>query len=1298
MKRKCLKGHQGLLLFTAMLAFGIIPHTATALTDQQVRDMVRADGIPDIAGAPNWAYSPRLPKFTDTLPGLCGPYPTAIAADGTRTNANLAQINNLGQCLPIAEPDITTYPGSDYYEIEIVQYREQLHGGLPPLANSGGTPYALGDITAAVKKDPTTQGGTLLRGYVQNQAGVTGPAATPHYGGPLIVGAKDRPVRIKFTNKLPTGPAGDHIIPTDTTVMGSGPGPDYIRTNINADAETCQTTPSLCYTQNRADIHLHGGRTPWISDGTAHQWITPAGEPTNYKKGVSVSYVPDMWYTSGGVTITECAGKTSCSVTGATNNPGDGSQTYYYTNAQSARLMFYHEHAWGTTRLGVYVGAVAPYLLIDSTEASLVNAGLIPDAAHTIPLVIQDKTFVDAATIVDNASTVGVANDGTDPTWIWGSKPGTMRGGYNPTGAVPVTGDLWWPHVYVPAQNPFNPDLTGINPFGRWHYGPWFWPPTVVSNGPVANPYWDGDAGEQSTKLINPEPPQVPGTPTVSWGAEAFLDTPVVNGTAYPTLEVTADQPYRFRILNGAHDRFWNLQFYVAESDTRPGEVAMIPAVPATAGVANNGGFDWPADGRAGGVPDPAKRGPAMVQIGSEGGFLPAPVVLPNRPVNWNTDPTTFTAGLVYQQNQGGGTLMLGPAERADVIVDFSAFAGKTLILYNDAPAPWPALDPHYDYYTDGPDNREMGGADTTLAGFGPNTRTIMKIKVGAGTDFTPGVINAVPVNLEALQAAFKPVSTGNPTGLGIFKNGQEPIIVGQSAYNETYSKTFPATWPNWGLSRITDNAISFMNPDGAIVSNYYMEPKAIQDEMGEVFDEFGRMSAKLGLEVVRTTAGIQTFMLQNFVDPATELVKKDQIQIWKITHNGVDTHPVHFHLFEIQLLNRVGWDGFIYLPDANELGWKDTIRVNPLQDTIVALRPAKIPTPFTVPNSRRPLNPAMPPNSEVGFTTIDPVTGLPRTVTNETINFGHEYLWHCHILSHEEQDMMRPIILNANSLLYTLDANGFWQWDSGKWISIFGSNPGNVVSYGSFAYGDRGANGLWEWNGYTWKKISSNDALSMVTSEAGLFVSFSNGLYKWKDNTWTRINANIPSSMVASGSGLFAAFNVSGTVGLYQWDGKIWKKITSDLPARMASSGKMLYANISGKGLHQWDGATWKKISNDLPDSMVASGSMLYTSITGKGLYQWDGSFWKRINDKIPPSMSASGSTLYANFSALGLYEWNGITWKKIHAIIPNNMIASGSVLYANFGGVNGVQKWEFGKWTSLFNATTVLSMSPGY
>ena len=48
------------------------------------------------------------------------------------------------------------------------------------------------------------------------------------------------------------------------------------------------------YTQNRAVFHLHGGFTPWSSDGTPHQCFTPAGDPTPYKKDASFRNVSDM--------------------------------------------------------------------------------------------------------------------------------------------------------------------------------------------------------------------------------------------------------------------------------------------------------------------------------------------------------------------------------------------------------------------------------------------------------------------------------------------------------------------------------------------------------------------------------------------------------------------------------------------------------------------------------------------------------------------------------------------------------------------------------------------------------------------------------------------------------------------------------------------------------------------------------------------------------------------------------------------------------------------------------------------
>lgn len=1242
----------GLLSFVAA-GWGGDPTPASALTRAQVDTLVRQTGVPDYNATPNWANSPILRKFVDDLPGLC-------TSTGDPKNA-------LGQCITVAVPITNVYGDADYYEIELVQYREQMHSDLPPLT---------GD-----KTDPNTTGGTLLRGYRQSNAPPGSAALIPQQLGPVIIAQKDRPVRIKFTNKLPTGDAGKLFIPVDTTVMGSGPGPNHDRTgDPRTDAEVCEASPNLCFSQNRADLHLHGGRSPWISDGTAHQWITPATETTAYPKGASVAYVPDMWFDGSGNTIASCAGKTTCTVAGATNNPGPGSQTYYYTNGQSARMMFYHDHSWGITRLNVYAGEVAGYFVTDGKEAQLQQQGLLPDAAHTIPLIIQDKTFVDASTIL-----------ATDPTWIWGSDPADPGSGLYgvdwSTGANPVTGDLWWPHVYVPAQNPYNPDFSGVNPFGRWHYGPWFWPPVTAGNGPIPNPYYDPASPDLD---IANQPPEIPSTPNPSWGAEAFMDTPVVNGTAYPKLNVQPTK-YRFRILNGAHDRFWNLQLYVADpaSSTAPvdcptcevnTEVAMIPAYPSPQ-IDLNVVPNWPIDNREGGVPDPAYRGPAMIQVATEGGFLPKPALLPNQPINWNVDPTTFTAGLVLQQNQGGGTLMLGPAERADIVVDFSKFAGKTLILYNDAPAPWPALDPHYDYYTGAPDNRDMGGANTTLAGRGPNTRTIMQIVVGAGADNSAPPDDYDAAYLDNLKAAFAGAT-------GVFATGQEPIMVGQSAYNTTYGTTFPNTWPNWGVSRITDTSISFMQPNGAIISNYPMEPKAIQDEMGEVFDEFGRMSAKLGLEMAFTTANIQTFILQNFVDPPTEIVAKDQVQIWKITHNGVDTHPVHFHLFEVQVLNRVGWDGFIYLPDDNELGWKDTLRISPLEDTIVALRPAKVPTPFTVPNSIRPLNPAYPLGVPAGFTNLDPKTGqaLTTPVLNEMFNFGHEYLWHCHILSHEEQDMMRPIVLNANQLLYTdNNAQGFWQWNRGDWSQISTANPTNVLSSGTYAYATT-SNGLWQWNGYNWRRMSSLSPVKMVAKGAELYVEFAGaGIYHWNGASWTRISSLSPANMAVSEFGLFATLNNA----LYSYANGGWTRIHTKSPAAIEVSDNALYANFAGSGIYKWDGSTWTRLHSKDPGKMLSSGTNLYVTFTGAGLYRWDGTAWLRLSAQIPASMDASINVVYANFPG-GLYQFSNTSWTRISGMNPTTMDASGSILYANFAGI-GVRKWEFNAWSTLTGAPSI-------
>ena len=198
------------------------------------------------------------------------------------------------------------------------------------------------------------------------------------------------------------------------------------------------------------------------------------------------------------------------------------------------------------------------------------------------------------------------------------------------------------------------------------------------------------------------------------------MDTPVINGTAYPTLNVDP-KAYRFNILNASNDRMWNLQLYKAKDqgtdmwnangtlkDANAGEVNMVPAVktPGFPGTKENTTDSrvWPTDGRDGGVPDPAATGPEMIQIGNDSGFLPNPVVLPNQPVDYEYGRRSITVLNVSSKN-----LLLGPAERADVVVDFSKYAGQTLILYNDAAAPVPAFDPRYDYYTGDPDQSATG-------------------------------------------------------------------------------------------------------------------------------------------------------------------------------------------------------------------------------------------------------------------------------------------------------------------------------------------------------------------------------------------------------------------------------------------------------------------------------------------------------------------------------------------------------------------------------------------------------------
>ena len=343
----------------------------------------------------------------------------------------------------------------------------------------------------------------------------------------------------------------------------------------------------------------------------------------------------------------------------------------------------------------------------------------------------------------------------------------------------------------------------GVNAFGRWDYGPWFFPPQTsltAATPPTAVTQACTSAAFPAIAPATSQPAlECPITPNPSGTPEGFMDTPVVNGVAYPVLHV-APAAYRFQMLAAGNDRSWNLQLYVADATGK--DVSMLPAVPPAAGTplplcstptqitqpalgiglataaldatgnplngtglpANCWPTSWPTDGRDGGVPDPRTAGPPFIQIGTEGGLLPSPVVIPSTPIDYEYSRRSVTV-----LNVSTHGLWLGPAERADVIVDFSAYAGKTLILYNDAPAPAPAFDTRYRLLY-----RRPGSNRRTAERRQPSRATVPIPGPSCKSSWTGMRPTRSPFSLPALQASF--VSTA--AGQGLFAPTQPMIVV----------------------------------------------------------------------------------------------------------------------------------------------------------------------------------------------------------------------------------------------------------------------------------------------------------------------------------------------------------------------------------------------------------------------------------------------------------------------------------------------------------------------------------------
>jgi spore coat protein A len=399
---------------------------------------------------------------------------------------------------------------------------------------------------------------------------------------------------------------------------------------------------------------------------------------------------------------------------------------------------------------------------------------------------------------------------------------------------------------------------------------------------------------------INPEHPY--------WIPEFEGDTTVVNGKVWPFLNVQPRR-YRFLFINGSNARAYEM--FITNPVTKV-------------------------------------NGPPIWQIGTDGGYLDAPVKIdPNAP-----------KGQLQK-------LLFMPGERLDVIIDFAGFAGQTLLLRNTGRHPFP---------TGAPPN-------------GSTIGRVIQFRVGPG-----------PV----ADASYDPAS-GIPL--------RPPMIrlvipaAGTLAAGVTADKTRQLT---------LNEVVGAGGPLEILVNNTKWD--GLQAD-GTVRSDFKPV----------TVGGTTEYF--------SELPAEGDTEVWEIVNLTADAHPIHTHLTQYQLINRQNYNtnkygaaysaafpGGVYIPAygppldyntgnaralggnpditpflqgpimppaANEAGWKDTAIMYPGQVTRIAVRYAPTDKPINDPNLNYP---------------FDPNAG------------GHGYVWHCHIIDHEDNEMMRPYQVTPKS------------------------------------------------------------------------------------------------------------------------------------------------------------------------------------------------------------------------------------------------------------------------------------------
>jgi spore coat protein A len=359
---------------------------------------------------------------------------------------------------------------------------------------------------------------------------------------------------------------------------------------------------------------------------------------------------------------------------------------------------------------------------------------------------------------------------------------------------------------------------------------------------------------------------------------------------------------------------------------------------------------------------------PRMWVIATDGGYLDAPVQVKK--------------------------LVMMPGERYEVIVDFAGVApGTNLVLKNTAKTPFP------------------GGATPQGATLGQ----IMQFRVGACSSGLCGATDTSynPATLNPLRIPM--VRLANPATGTLAVTAQK---IRQLTLNEVMGMPVTFNDPVTGVLTAYPGG-----PLEILVNNTTWSGESTRD-----YNDF----------IPITVNGITT----NY----SEIPNEGETEVWEIVNLTADAHPIHLHLVQFQLMNRQDFDvkaysaayglafpsgafqpGFgpplnyttgnpralggnpdiaatggkkgspLYLkgtpqpPAAYEAGWKDTVVMYPGQVTRIAVRWA----PTSLAADTPPAN---------AFFPFDP-----------SGNGQHGYVWHCHIIDHEDNEMMRPTAVTPN-------------------------------------------------------------------------------------------------------------------------------------------------------------------------------------------------------------------------------------------------------------------------------------------